>query len=252
MGKSNRQRVQDNKAVKAGSKYQEKVVQFQASNDWKLDWFIPEGNQPLIVESMRKNPLTIVKGPSGTGKTSTVLNEALKYLKDGEFSRIVFVKNPTEAGDDQIGYLKGEQEDKLKAHFHETRRIFLSFLSKGKLECDEAKGKIEFAIPNFLLGATIDNAVLILDETQTMSPGTLKLLMERAGMNTIVIVMGDSRQAYSVKKREDGFADLISKVTERNSDGELESTEELMGFVELTTDDNKRSALSKRITELYA
>lgn len=252
MGKANRQRVQDSKSAKSTSRYAEKVVQLQMSNDYKLDWFIPEGRQPLIVESMRNNALTIVKGPSGTGKTSTVLNEALKYLKDGEMSRIVFVKNPTEAGDDQIGYLKGEQEDKLKAHFHETRRIFLSFLSRGKLECDESRGKIEFAIPNFLLGATIDNAVLIIDEAQTMSPGTLKLLMERAGMNTIVIVMGDSRQAYSVKKREDGFADLIARVTKKDEEGEIFSAEPLMGFVELTTDDNKRSDLSKRITELYA
>lgn len=251
MGKSNRQRVQDSKAAKPTSKYAEKVVQFQASNDWKLDWFNPEGLQANIVDSMQENLLTVVDGPSGTGKTSTVLWQSLKWLKAGVFQRIVFIKNPTEAGDDQIGYLKGEQEDKLKAHFHETRRIFQSFISKGKLECDESAGKIEFAIPNFLLGATIDNAIIIIDECQTMSPNTMKLLMERAGLNSIVIVLGDSRQAYSVKKREDGFADFIKRIT-AEEDGEVSSIEPLMGYVKLTTDENRRSDISKRITELYA
>lgn len=251
MGKSNRQRVQDNKATKPSSKYAEKVVQFQASNDWKLDWFVPTEKQQEIITSMQEYPMTIVKGPSGTGKTSTVLNKSLRWLKDGTFKRIVFIKNPTEAGDDQIGYLKGEQEDKLKAHFNETRRIFLSFISKGKLECDESAGKIEFTIPNFLLGATIDDAIIIIDEAQTMSPNTLKLLMERTGLNSIVVVMGDPRQTYSVKKREDGFSDLISKVTEQDEEG-VYSIEPLMGYVELSTDENKRSEISKRITELYA
>jgi phosphate starvation-inducible protein PhoH len=251
MGKSNRQRVQDNK-VKTASKYAEKVIPFQVSNDWKLDWFTPEGGQNALVESMQDNVLTAGNGPSGTGKTSTVLWQALHWLKSGIFQKIVFIKNPTEAGDDQIGYLKGEQQDKLKAHFHETRRIFQSFISKGKLECDESSGKIEFAIPNFLLGATIDNAVIIIDECQTMSPGTMKLLMERVGMNSIVVILGDSRQAYSVKKREDGFADFIKKITKVEEDGSRVSSEPLMGYVELKTDDNKRSALSKRITELYA
>lgn len=251
MGKSNRQRVQDNKATRSVGKYAEKVVKFQATNDWKLDWFVPSEKQQEIIDSMHEYPLTIVKGPSGTGKTSTVLYQALQWLKAGVFKRIVFIKNPTEAGDDQIGYLKGEQEDKLKAHFNETRRIFQSFISKGKLECDESSGKIEFAIPNFLLGATIDDAVIVIDECQTMSPGTMKLLMERTGLNSILIVMGDSRQAYSVKKREDGFADLIKRVTAEDEEG-VYSIEPLMGFVELTTDENRRSDISKRITEIYA
>lgn len=252
MSKSNRQRVQDNRAAKISAKFTEKGVPFQSSNDYKLDWFFPSEKQQLIISSMQSYPLTIIQGPSGTGKTSTVLWQAIKWLKEGAFKRIVFIKNPTEAGDDQIGYLKGEQEDKLKAHFQETRRIFMSFLSKGKLECDESNNKIEFAIPNFLLGATIDDAIIVIDECQTMSPGTMKLLMERTGLNSIVVVLGDPKQAYSVKKREDGFSDLIDRVTEVNEEQETYSIEPLIGFVKLTTDENRRSEISKRITELYA
>ncbi len=249
--KSNRQRVQDNKAAKPVSKYSEKVVSLHMSNDWKLDWFVPTEKQQPIIESMRSNPLTIVRGTSGTGKTSTVIWQALQWVKSGEFKKIVFIKNPTEAGDDQIGYLKGEQEDKLKAHFHESRCIFQTFISRGKLECDESSGKIEFKIPNFLLGATLDDSIIIIDESQTMSPNTIKLLTERTGMNSIIVILGDPRQTYSVKKREDGLSDLISKVT-KLEDGKLVSIEPLMGFVELPPAENKRSEISKRITEIYA
>ncbi|MBS3974733.1 MAG: hypothetical protein KGZ89_07710, partial [Actinobacteria bacterium] len=59
-------------------------------------------------------------------------------------------------------------------------------------------------------------------------------------------------QRYSVKKRDDGFSDLISKVTEQAEDGFVESTQELIHYVKLTTDENQRSELSKLITELYA
>lgn len=253
MPKSNRRKAQDNKTqekVISKPSYADKVSLF-ANNDWKLDWFIPSEAQQEIVSYMNECDLTIGDAPSGTGKTSTVVWKALNDLKQGHVKRIVFVKNPTEAGDDMIGFLKGEKDDKLKAHFHETRRIFLNFISKGKLESDESSGKIEFTIPNYLLGATVDDSWFIIDEGQTMSPNTIKLLLERAGLNTHVALLGDSKQRYSIKKREDGFTDFINKVTSEDEEGFLVSNQDLVGYVQMTTDENRRSPPSKLITELY-
>lgn len=248
MPKQNRRDRIDRKAAKVHSAYQEKAV---INNDWKLDWFIPSEAQEEIVYGMDRHDLTIVDGPSGTGKTSTAVWKALMDLKQGHYRKIVFIKNPTEAGDDMIGYLKGEVQDKLAVHFSEMKRIFLNFVSKGKLESDEGT-RLEFTIPNYLLGTTFDDSIIIVDEGQTFSPNTMKLVLERAGEGSRVVVCGDSRQRYSVKKRDDGFSDLISKVTVQSEDGFIESNHELIHYVKLTTDENQRSELSKLITELYA
>lgn len=247
MPKQNRQSRLDRQDKKQSS-YQEKVP---VNNDWKLDWFVPTEAQEEIIYGMNNHDLTIVDAPSGCGKTSVAVWKALNDLKQGHYRKIVFVKNPTEAGDDMIGYLKGEVQDKLAAHFMEMKRLFLNFVSAGKLDSDEGK-KIEFTVPNFLLGSSLTDSLIIVDEGQTFSPNTMKLVLERAGENSRVVVCGDSRQRYSVKFREDGFSDLISKVTESTEDGEVESNQELVHYVKLTTDENQRSELSKLITELYA
>ena len=197
---------------------------------------------------LRRNGQVFVTG--NCGKTTTVVWKALSLLGKG-YRKIVFVKNPTEAGDDQIGFLTGGESSKLEPHFDSMRGVFLDFMNKGKLESDEKNLNIQFKIPNFLLGATISDAVVILDECQTYSPNTLKLLMERVDDSCKLILLGDRRQQYSVKKRVDGFTDLLDRITSVDSQGRY-STEPLFKYVELTTNENQRGAISKRVTEIYS
>lgn len=220
------------------------------NSDYKLDQFHPKGDQNLIVQSMVNNDLTIATGPAGVGKTSVALWKALSMIKAGHVRKLLFIKNPTEVGDDQIGFLSGDKKEKLTAHYETTKRIFHQFVSPGKLETDIANGKIELTIPNYALGATWDNSIVLIDESQLMSPSTLKLLIERTGENTIVVVLGDVKQTYAVKKRENGLADLVKRVV-KFEEGEATPVTDFIGYVELTSTDNKRSRLSQFITEIY-
>lgn len=220
-------------------------------NDWNLNWFTPQGRQMDAVESFRNNIYTIIDAPSGCGKTTTALWIALKELQSRNYDQLIFIKNPTEAGDDQIGYLSGSESDKLMAHMDTTKRIFHTFISKNKLENDISNDKIRLIIPNFLLGATFDNAIIIIDEVQTMSPSTVKLLTERCGKHTKYILLGDSGQKYSVKKRADGFADLISRATVENYGVLFPKYRDYMGYVKMTSEENMRSSGSAFINNLY-
>ena len=83
-----------------------------------------------------------------------------------------------------------------------------------------------------------------------MSPNTVKLITERAGLGSIVVIVGDSRQRYSVKKREDGLNDIIQKVTKEEGGVRL-SNYGNVGYIKMTSDNNMRSSLSKFITEIY-
>lgn len=219
-------------------------------NDWNLDWFSPRGQQVFVEDSFLERTFTIVDAASGCGKTSTALWLALNALKTRDYNKLVFLKNPTETGDDLVGYLSGSESDKLKAHLESTRYLFHEFISSSKLEADENSGRIRLTIPNFMLGSTLDYAVVLIDEAQLMSPGTMKLLMERCGVDTKYIVMGDSRQRYAVKKREDGFKDFIDKVTYVDN-GMRHSKFDHIGYIRMTADENQRSEGSKFITKLY-
>jgi predicted ribonuclease YlaK len=223
----------------------------QFENDWKLDWFQPKGLQIDCIEAIDKNVFTIIDAPSGCGKSTLALWWALTEMKNRSYNQLVFIKNPTEAGDDQIGYLSGSETDKLMAHMDTTKRIFWELVSKNKFENDVSKDKIRLTIPNFLLGTTFDNAVVILDEVQTMSPNTVKLLTERCGKGTKYIMLGDSQQRYSVKKRGDGFADFIDRTTVPHHGLRWSKFEPYVGYVRMSRHDNQRSEGSKFINKLY-
>ena len=220
------------------------------ANDWDLGWFVPKGLQQDIVHSIRKNTFTIVDGPSGSGKTSTALWEALMQLKGGSIQQLIFIKNPCEAGDDKIGFLSGNEQDKLQAHYESTKVIFQNFMSPEKLECDLQK-RIFLKIPNFVLGATFDYSVVLIDEAQVMSPDTVKLLLERCGKDTRYVIMGDAKQRYAISKRNDGFTDLIQKATTEWQGIRVPRDGGMFGYIKMTHLDNQRSEGSKYINRLY-
>lgn len=221
------------------------------NTDWKLDWYKPEGRQQDIVTAMDENELIIVNAPSGCGKSSTVIHKALSDYKAHIYRKVILIKSPCEAGDDQIGFLVGDKSSKLSAHMDSMKKLFQQFMSNNKLENDISNGNIVLEIPNYLLGSTIDNALIILEESQTMSPNTLKLCMERAGRDSKVVVVGDSRQCYAAKKRADGLRDLIDKVTYENYEVRF-SNYDNVGYIEMDSSHNMRSDLSKFITEIYS
>lgn len=217
---------------------------------YTLDWFKPTVKQKEIVYSICDNDLTLCAASSGCGKTTTAIWQALKEVQSGRYKRILFIKTPNESADDKIGYLPSSAEDKLAVHFEATRGVFQQFMSSAKLAMEEKRGRIMMKIPNFIQGSTFDDTIIIIDESQSISPPIMKLLLERSGVNTKCIVLGDKRQRYSKDKRADGFTDLVNMATDVDEDGRY-SKIDTIGYVEMNADDNMRSDLSKLIVSLY-
>lgn len=238
----------DNKQSRGNKEVMEEQRVMREGYD--LEWFSPTEKQKEIIYSICDNDLTLCAASSGCGKTTTAVYQALKMLQAGQYKKILFVKTANESADDKIGYLPSSAEDKLAPHFEATRWVFMQFMSKAKLAMEEKRGRIRFDIPNFIQGSTHDDTIFIVDEGQSISPPILKLLLERSGVNTICIVLGDKRQRYSKDKRADGFTDLVEMVTEVDSEGRY-SKIPTVGYVEMSADDNMRSDLSKLIVSLY-
>ena len=218
--------------------------------DYDLSWFKPTEKQKEIVYSMCVNDLTMVQGGSGCGKSTTAIWQALKMLKDGDFKKILLIKTASEDSPDMVGYLSGDLDSKLNAHMVAMRSIFTTFMSKAKLEMEEKRERIEFGIPNFIAGRTFYDTIVLIEESQKIDQGTMKLIVERLSDTSICVLLGDKGQRYSSKKREDGFTKFVELTTAVDEDGRY-SKEDLMGYVEMTSADNMRGRLSRRIGELF-
>ena len=201
---------------------------------------------------LRRNDQVFITG--NCGKSTTVIYQALKWLQSGYFNKIVFIKTPTQLGFDDVGFL-GTNEAKFDYPLKAMRSIFEDFMSPEKLAMEEKLGRIEFTFPNWLGGSTFGShkdgkTIIIIDEMQWFTPDMVKLVLERPSDDCKTICMFDSDQRYSSKKRPDGAKDLLNRIS-TIEDGVRIIQEDLFGYTKLSTNENKRGALSRRITELY-
>lgn len=222
-----------------------------ASEDYDLSQFHPTMKQKFIMGNIYKLPIVIVDGVAGTGKTTVSIRKGLELLKSGKINQIIFVKTPSESGDDKLGYLKGGEEEKLESHFEAMRSVFYTFMSPEKLKAEEAAGRILFTVPNFLQGKTFNRCLIIVDETQNISPPTVKLITERSGQSTSVVLLGDSTQQYAHDHREDGFKDFIRRTTLVQDNVRKPKREAFVAYHKLCKKDIKRSELAEYISEIY-
>lgn len=220
------------------------------NEEYDLSWFKPSVAQKSIIYGMSNHNCTIVEAPSGCGKSSTIIFQALKMMKTGKYTKILFIKTPSTLGLDDLGALS-TNEVKFDVHLEAMRSIFHSFMSPEKLAMEERLGRIEFKFPNWCGGETWDGFIVVIDENQWISPEINKLLLERCTDNTVVVVAGDSKQRYSTKWRKDGFSDLINRITELDEDGNRVAKNDLFHYARLTHSENRRGKFSRFITENY-
>lgn len=268
MGKQRSRQLQDGRGfIKDGSVVGDRYTQRKQRGEdmvlndqtikrenYDFSWFHPTEAQNKILKNMAEKDCTLVDAPSGCGKSSTVIYQALKWLQSGYFNKIVFIKTGCQLGVDDVGFL-GTNEAKFDYPLKAMRSIFEDFMSPEKLAMEEKLGRIEFMFPNWLGGSTFGShkdgkTILIIDEMQWFTPDMVKLVLERPSDDCKTICMFDSDQRYSSKKRQDGAKDLLNRIS-TIEDGVRIIQEDLFGYTKLSTNENKRGALSRRITELY-
>lgn len=203
--------------------------------------------QKEFAEKIYENDLVICDSPAGTGKSATVLHTFAKlYLQDPS-KQIVVVRTPVEAGGDKIGFLPNSLSEKLIEHFSSTKLLLTKMLNKGKVDTD-MDHRIHFKIPNFMLGSTLDNTLLLVDEAQEISPLIMKLILERVGINSKVVVAGDASQRYATEQTRGGLSDVLKKFTNKSGEPKFDS----VAFHKFTIDDVQRSDFCKMVLRAYS
>lgn len=167
-------------------------------------------SQKTVGNLIKSRDLIFVQGAAGAGKTMGILAEFVsQYLADNT-KQIIVIRTPVEAGSDKIGFLPNALSDKIEPHFASAKDALNLLLGKGKVESD-LDDRIHFKIPNYCLGSTWDNALVLIDEAQQIQPMIMKLLLERAGKNTKIVVAGDPTQLYVTDTTRNGLSNARSK-----------------------------------------
>ena len=154
------------------------------------------GKQKTLKKAIEDNEITISIGPAGTGKTYLSLITALHLLKTHPiYKRILLVKSLTTIKGEDPGFLPGTLREKMAPFMYSfignIDKILHSKITTSAL-MDE--GIIEVIPIAYIRGNTIDEAIIIIDETQNIDMHAFKTIITRIGRNTKMIFLGDVEQ----------------------------------------------------------
>ncbi|MCC2617944.1 PhoH family protein [Aestuariibacter halophilus] len=146
--------------------------------------------------------LVILTGPAGSGKTLLALAAALEMVVEKNMYDKIIVTRSTPEIAESIGFLPGTEEEKM-APWLAAITDSLEVLHKndenvkGSMNYIMEKANIQFKSVNFMRGRSIQNAIVILDESQNLTASQLKTIITRCGEGTKLICSGNLAQIDS-------------------------------------------------------
>lgn len=195
-------------------------------------------NQARYMSTIAAQTMTFGLGPAGTGKTYIAARIAAEAFKNKEIEKIVVSRPAVEAGE-SIGFLPGDQNEKIDPFFVPVKEVLIEVLGKGPFEYAYKAGQIEFVPIGFMRGRSLKNAVVIIDEAQNTTPTQMKMVLSRLAEGSTYIVNGDLKQ--SDIGPNNGLADAQRRL--RNIPG--------ISFVTFTRADIVRHGLVREIIDAY-
>ena len=197
-------------------------------------------NLKKLVKESEKKDMVFAIGPAGTGKTYTSVALAVKALKEKNVKRIILTRPAVEAGE-SLGFLPGDLKEKLDPYLQPLYDALRDMIPHERLENFIEKRVIEVAPLAFMLGRTLDDAFVILDEAQNTTHSQMKMFLTRMGMNAKFIITGDPSQIDLPKNQQSGLQEAM-KI--------LRNVEEI-GFIHLNESDVVRHPIVKKIILAY-
>jgi len=162
---------------------------------------------------IKEKEVVICSGPAGTGKSYVSIAVAIELLQNtsNSYNKILIVKPAVEA-EENLGFLPGYIKEKMAPYLASSIDIVDKILGKATRIALEASEDLMAEPLGFIRGKTIDNAILIMEEAQNMSPSQMKTLLTRIGYNAKYVISGDMDQSdkYSNVKQS-GLYDAMLK-----------------------------------------
>lgn len=168
-------------------------------------------NQDLLIRGIRRAPMVITTGYSGTGKTYVPTIMAADMLTEsaarGGVDKLILTRPNVQSGK-SLGFRPGDLHEKLLEWFAEIITVLRERLGAGAVDTGLKTGTIELVPFETMRGRSFNNAFVILDEAQNTTPHEAKMFTTRLGEGTKTVVNGDVRQ--SDLRQESGLKALLS------------------------------------------
>lgn len=198
------------------------------------------GNQQGYVNAIRMHDINFGVGPAGTGKTYLAVACAVEAMIKDEVERILLVRPAVEAGE-KLGFLPGDLAQKVDPYLrplYDALYEMLGFETVGKLI---ERSVIEVAPLAYMRGRTLNNAFVILDESQNTTREQMKMFLTRLGFGSTAVITGDPSQIDLPRGHASGLRHAL----------EVLDQVEGISFTHFTAKDVVRHPIVQRIVEAY-
>ncbi len=173
-------------------------------------------NQRQYIANIVRHDITFGVGPAGTGKTYLAVAAAVDALERQEIRRILLTRPAVEAGE-KLGFLPGDLSQKVDPYLRPLYDALFEMLGFEKVERLIEKNVIEVAPLAYMRGRTLNDAFIILDESQNTTVEQMKMFLTRIGFNSRAVITGDVTQIDLPKNTKSGLrhaVEVLSKVNE--------------------------------------
>ena len=200
-------------------------------------------SQEKVFDAWEKNKHLFLFGAAGTGKSFVTMYLALRDILDERtpYNKLYIVRSlvPTR----EIGFLPGDHEDKANLYqipYKNMVRFMFEMPDDPSFEMLysylKSQDTISFWSTSFIRGTTIDNSIVLVDESENLNFHELDSIITRLGVNSKIVFAGDAAQTDLQKAHEKtGIMDFKKIIDDMD---EFES-------IEFGIDDIVRSGLVK-------
>lgn len=201
----------------------------------------PRGpGQQQYVRTILKHDMTFGIGPAGTGKTYLAVACAVQSLEMEQVRRILLVRPAVEAGE-KLGFLPGDIARKIDPYLRPLHDALYEMFGFEQVARLIEKHVIEVAPLAYMRGRTLNNAFVILDESQNTTIEQMKMFLTRIGFGSTVIITGDITQVDLPRGTRSGLAHAVDVLKDVPG----------IGFTTFSSRDVVRHPLCQKIIEAY-
>ena len=166
-------------------------------------------SQQRVFDAWEKSKNLFLFGCAGTGKSFITIYLALRDILDEKtpYDKLYIVRSlvPTR----EIGFLPGDHEDKANLYqipYKNMVRFMFEMPDDPSFEMLyanlKAQDTISFWSTSFIRGTTIDNSIVLVDESENLNFHELDSIITRLGVNSKIVFAGDAAQTDLTKAHE--------------------------------------------------
>lgn len=199
------------------------------------------GNQASYVEAIHTHDISFGIGPAGTGKTYLAVACAVEALDSQRIDRILLVRPAVEAGE-KLGFLPGDIAQKIDPYLRPLYDALYEMMGVERVNKSIERNIIEVAPLAYMRGRTLNNAFIILDESQNTTVTQMMMFLTRIGFGSTAVITGDITQIDLPREQNSGLINVRNVL--RGMEG--------ISFTHFRSKDVVRHRLVQKIVDAYA